>query len=58
MRIIEYDMKKFICRKCGWSGYELVTVMTDEEGNELPIEKWVRGCPYCRTDKYIVLEEG
>lgn len=51
------EMKKFICRKCGWSGYEMTTIKTDEEDNELPEEEWARGCPYCKTDKYITLEE-
>jgi|Wag4MinimDraft_11_1082651.scaffolds.fasta_scaffold02607_3 rubrerythrin len=51
------EMKKFICRKCGWSGYEMATIKTNEEDNELPEEEWARGCPYCKTDKYITLEE-
>ena len=55
---LDFEMKKFICRKCGWSGYEMTTIKTDEEDNELPEEEWVRGCPYCKTDKYITLEES
>lgn len=47
---LDFEMKKFICRKCGWSGYEMATIKTNEE-------EWARGCPYCKTDKYITLEE-
>lgn len=55
--LISQQEKDFVCRKCGWRGYTMVMIKTDEEGNELPIEEWKRGCPNCKTDKYIVLGE-
>lgn len=54
----DFDMAEFVCRKCGWRGYELKTINTDEQGNELPINKWYRGCPHCNCDiKHIELED-
>lgn len=52
------DMAEFVCRKCGWRGYELTTIKTDKQGNELPINEWYRGCPHCKSDmKHIELED-
>jgi len=51
------EMAEFVC-KCGWRGHELKTIKTDKQGNELPINKWHRGCPHCNCDmKYIELED-
>lgn len=42
--------KKFWCKRCGWKDYTMHN-FTDEHGSIK------RGCPYCKTDKYIELEE-
>lgn len=51
------DMAEFVCCKCGWRGYELKTIKTDEQGNELPVSEWYRGCPRCKSYKHIEIED-
>jgi len=51
------DMAEFVCYKCGWRGYELKTIKTDEQGNELPVSEWYRGCPRCKSYKHIEIED-
>lgn len=51
------DMAKFVCHKCGWRGYELETIKTDKQGNELPVSEWYRGCPRCKSYKHIEIED-
>jgi len=46
-------MAEFVCCKCGWRGYELQTIKIDEQGNELPVSEWYRGCPHCKSYKHI-----